>query len=283
MPLVYFNALLWIVSLSLFSIRYRRSPQAFYLNYFFFILFFSLFYISLPICVALISGTSSVFASEQTIFATATIGSYFVFVFLLSYIISADKAFKLERMTRIRMRWIIFSSKIIVIAISLYVCFILMIHLTDILAIYGRRGQQALFSYYLETTYKIKPLFMVSILLITHLFLSQKKGNYLILLLPFIGYDLVFSGRTYLFAVLVLFFIVRIIQGRSFKLTHLVMALLLVASISAFRNSSQGSFELERLILIFYEFIYLTLKATFYSSVFLFALLQCSKSLLFCN
>ena len=256
MLIVYINVFLWLFSLSFFVIRYQRNAQAFFLNYFFYILFFSLFYISLPICVALISGTSAVFASEQTISVTANIGTYFVFVFLLSYIISVDKSFKLERIARIRMRWIIFLSKIIVTSIALYVCFILMIHLTDILAIYGRRGQQANFSYYLETTYKIKSLFMVSILLISHLFLSQKKDNYLLLLLPFIGYDLIFSGRTYLFGILILFFILKVIQRRLFKLTHVVMALLLVASISAFRNSSQGDFELERFILIFYEFIY---------------------------
>lgn len=255
MLIVYINVLLWLFSLSFFVIRYQRNAQAFFLNYFFYILFFSLFYISLPICVSLISGTSAVFASEQTISATANIGTYFVFVFLLSYILSVDKSFKLDRITRIRIRWIIFLSKIIVTSIALYVCFILMVHLTDILAIYGRRGQQSTFSFYLETTYKIKPLFIVSILLISHLFLSQQKGNYLLLLLPFIGYDLIFSGRTYLFGILILFFILKVIQGRLFKLIYVFIGIFLIAAISAIRNPGLGDFELVTLILIFYEFI----------------------------
>ena len=165
------------MSILLFVIRYRKTPQAFYLNYLFYILFFALFYISLPSIISIVSGHSVVFASYDTINNTAAIGLYFVIFFFIAYFFSTDKSFNLERMARAKSRGIMNSTKIIVILISLYVCIVIIVKLPDILAIIDERGLQSKLSYYLEITYKIKPLFMVNVVLISYLFLNGKKKS----------------------------------------------------------------------------------------------------------
>lgn len=254
MLIAYLHGIIIVFSIVAFIIRYKKNAQAFYLNYFFYLLFFAIFYISIPSIASALTGFSHVGASLETINSTAIIGFYFVVLFFISYLFSKDNTLSLEKMKNIKSPKILFLLKILVTLIMLYVIMALFLNISAIVDVYENRPAQSSLNHYIESTYKIKPLFIVVIVLMSYLFLRTENKKYFLLLLPFVFYDLMLSGRGYIFSSFIVFFILSTINNHIFKLKYLFFGLVLIASISIFRMSVE--FDWGHIFQIFYEFIF---------------------------
>jgi hypothetical protein len=251
--LIFFHFLIIISSVITFLLRLKKNPQSFYLNYLFYLLFLSLFYISLPCIESLFLNYSPVGASKNTIFVTSLIGLYFNFVFFFSYLFSKDKLVNLHSFKLKKIKNINGIVKIISFLIFCFVIFLIFTKYQMIINVWGFRGRQAVLSNFLETQFKIKPLFNLQVLLVSFLLLQEKKLKYIYVFLPFLVYDLMLSGRMYLLAILVLIFIYSVLINKVIKKKYLFGSVLMMGLIGIFRH---GDFSILRLFLLFKEMTY---------------------------
>ena len=254
LTIVGLHIFIFVLSLGLFLFRYKKNSQGFFLNYLFYLLFFSLFYISIPSIESLLTEHSPVGASIDTIINTSLIGLYFVFVFFVAYFFSKDKLFFLDSYKLRKTKHLNSLLKIVSGLIFIYIVSVIVSNFQIILNVWGFRGAQSSLNNFLEIQFKVKPLFNIHVLLVSFLFLTEKKFRCLYALLPYMIYDLLLSGRMYLFAILLLVFIFSVLSNKIIKLKYLIGGILLVALIGVFR--SPADFELIHMLLIFKEMTY---------------------------
>lgn len=248
------HIVIFFSSILLFSIRFNKNKQGFFLNYFFYLLFFSLFYISLPSIVSLLIEVSVVGADLSTIIDTSYVGLYFVTVFFISYFISTDKKFNLNNKYFNKTKQINFILKVINILILCYFIIIFFMNYQEIISAFGNRPLQSNLSSFIENKFKIKALFIIQLGITIYLFTQYKHYKYIFILSPYVIYDLLLAGRGYIFMIFILFFLFTVMKNKIIKLRYVLIVILLIAGIAVLRTP--GEFQLIHLLQIFYEFIF---------------------------
>jgi len=252
--IVFLHALIWLLASVVFIVRYKRNPQGFYLNYLFYLLFFGLFYISLPSIISLLTSFSHVGASVDTISITAVIGLYFVTVFLIGYTISKDKNVSINSVNIHRFKSLLFIIRFLATILSVYIAYVVMLNFQHIMSVPDVRGVKSNLYTLLDSQYKIMAIFSFHVLLVIYLFFQLKKLKYVLFLSPYVLLELLLSGRTYIFLVFFLFFIFSILKNKILSIKFVAIILLAIVGIGVLRVP--GDFQMEYLLLIFYEFIF---------------------------
>lgn len=216
--------------ISILTIFYRYLKYSFqiFFNYKFYLLFFSLFYISLPCIFSNFLEFSYVTQNQNTIKNTSIAGLYFVFIFFLSYLFSRDYKFDSSKIIIPNDKLLKYGSIFLLFLISAYISYLIYSNIDYILVLYGDRAAQSTFNIYLENNYKVKSLFIFKIMIICYLILKTKKKRYLAFYMPYVIYDFLLAGRIYLFGTLVTTYIFLLMIDKPIKLKSFFVLLVLV-------------------------------------------------------
>ena len=245
-----------ILSFATFFYKYKINSYNIFFNYFFYLLFGSLFYISLPSLFSLITNFSYITSESETIVNTAGAGLVFVIFFLIIYSLSYTPRFNINKFRMINDQYLNTILLTVSILIFIYVASLIFNNLVYIYSIYGDRSTQSTFSTYLQNTYKVKSLFIFQIMVVSYLLFNKRHRGYLIFFIPFIIYDLLLSGREYLFGVLISSFILMIAINKPIKVKLLIVLLFLVLSSLLLRVQNFEFFSLGTIFQIIGEFNY---------------------------
>lgn len=247
------HIILIFCAFALFKVRLKRNRKTFFLNVPLYILFYGLFYISLPSIVSLVTNFSWVGASQDTILATAQIGLYFNVVFLVGYALSQDSISHLCHRPQLPQKQMGFMARIMATIVFAYASGLILVNLHEIISLLGQRSSQSLLNIVLEEKYKMKPLYVFQIILATYLFLNTKSIKNIIYLLPFVLLSGLLSNREYILGAAVVLLVMNLFKGNIIKIWYLIISGLLIASISAVRSLGNG-FNFDHLLSIFGEF-----------------------------
>lgn len=247
-----------VIIISLITIFYKYNINSYniFFNYFFYLLFGSLFYISLPSLFSLLANFSYVTSEQETIVNSAGTGLIFVIFFLITYCLSYTPKYDVNKFKIIHDRYlnaILFGAAS---SIFIYIVLLLFINFEYIYNIYGDRSSQSTFSTYLQNTYKVKSLFIFLIMIVSYLLIIKKQRRYLIFFIPLVIYDFLLSGREYLFGVIITSFILMIAINKPIKIKFLIGLLFLALSSLLFRVQGLNLFSLSTILQIIGEFNY---------------------------
>jgi hypothetical protein len=217
---------------------YRKQNSAIFLNYFSYLAFFGIFYISLPSIITLSSETSLVGSSLQAIEFAATVGLYFQLIFLLSFWMSTRKQIHVLNYNGNAPDIINLFVKIGAIAISFYVMVLLAKDVNYLIEIYNNRRLQADYDYMLMSVFKIYFLSKVQIIFIAYLFFVTRKMKYLTFFIPFAVVDIVLSGRDLLFSFALLSILIYACDGRRINFKYLFLGVVILLSIGVLRANN---------------------------------------------
>ena len=247
------HILLMIFSLYLLIKRYIVTPHKVIMNYFSYLLFFSILYFSIPSIFTLIMGESLAGSSEDTIRYASIVGLYFVFIFFV--------AFKYVNITRSSMLnskigWGQTKTKkmILFISISIFIYTVLIdsIYFSSMLSMKGDRVAQSLLGGIFTDKYKFGFLFNIQVILISYLFIVTRKIKYLLLLIPFIVNGILLSDRDYIFKLFLLLMIFNGMNDKIIKIRYMIVVFIGLISVSFLRSDS--IFEFDRWAQILLEF-----------------------------
>ncbi|MGN5594073.1 hypothetical protein [Stutzerimonas nitrititolerans] len=247
--------LLILLSFAVFVYRYQKCSLSFFSNYNFYILFFAIFYISLPSVVSLLTGHSWVDGKPATIDYTSSIGLYFVFIFFTGYLISPDRLNLASEVAWFRSKYFDCLVVIFFVLASLYVLTVIIFNLDAFLSVYGRRGLQSDLNEYLYMRYKIKPIFIAVVVFVSYFVLKSKRLYCLFVFSPFVLYDIMLSSRGYIYATAVVVFLLLTFHSRKVNPLYLAFSMLAIASIAVWRALG-SEFNWALLFQVFYEFIF---------------------------
>ena len=217
-----------------------------------YILFFGLFYISIPAIITLYTKSSMFGASLHAITYAGEVGLYFIIVFLLAFIVSlsiksSHNNIKISKQINIRIFILTLSYMII-----FYIFLILLSNFELLLNIYGSRRLQADFEFILINTYKIAFLSKIMIIFICYLYFTNKKINYIFLFLPFVLIDFLLSGRSLILVFGLLYLLLYAFDKKKINIKYLFLFIIFGMFIGILRN---GNIDLSKFIDAFAEFI----------------------------
>lgn len=245
------HLLIFIIGLSMLTLRYIRIGHVVFLNLHSLVLFFGIFYISVPGYVTLFFDYSPVFANSETILATSMIGAYFNIIFLICAAFSKYRT-PIPVTTSKKPQMLPFYRAVSFLILA-YLILVLSLQIDDIIAVSGNRALQSHLNTDFSRYFKIKALFYPLIGSIIVLSLHYRSRGYFLLTMPYVFLDLSLSGRGYLFVILVSYFLTSIFVGKPIKLRYPVFFVLTIASIAVFRT---GDVSTRQLVQIVYEFIF---------------------------
>lgn len=247
------HILLICCSFVLFRVRFKRNRKTFFLNVPLYLLFYGLFYISLPAIVSLVTNFSWVGASQNTILATAQIGLYFNVIFLLGYVFSHNSASSLYYRPQLPQAQLVFTARIMATLIFAYISGLIIVNLPELIGILGQRSSQSLLNIVFEEKYKVRPLYIFQIIIVSYLFLNSKNIKNAIYLIPFVLLSGLLSNREYLLGAVIVVFVLNVFNGNIIKFRYLIITVLLIAFVSAVRSLVNG-FKVDHLLSVFGEF-----------------------------
>lgn len=129
------------------------------------------------------------------------------------------------------------SLIVLSVAASAYAAVVLAANLPNIISTSGDRSLASALKTSLNEQYKLMLTMNIGSASIIALSLLNKKFKYVILLAPYLAFDILFMARDYLFIAMVVVFVIRIFNGGEIKLRYGVYIFLILYAVEFFRAS----------------------------------------------
>ncbi|MGV1045285.1 hypothetical protein [Limnohabitans sp.] len=129
------------------------------------------------------------------------------------------------------------SLIVLAVAASAYAAVVLTANLPNIISTIGDRSLASALKTSLNEQYKLMLTMNIGCASIIALSLLNKKFKYVILLAPYLAFDILFLARDYLFIAMVVIFVIRIFNGGEIKMKHGVYIFLILYAVEFFRAS----------------------------------------------
>jgi hypothetical protein len=184
----------------------------------------------------------------------SVIGLYFVLVFYFVYLLSSDKEVIYQEKYRNIIRNGYFVPLFSALILSIYVVLIVYFNYSAIAGVSGSRSLQSTLNTQIEMLYKVKPVFVLLVVLVSYLFLSSRRLSSLVFLSPFVVYDILLSGRSYMFSVAMLVLVLMVLTGKAPKIKIILISAGVISSVAIFRIGAP--FDIEFLKQPFLEFFF---------------------------
>lgn len=245
-----------IIASYLGMVAVKRKEQLF-LSYSTFSLFLVLFYILVPAILQSVTGLSLVNASASVISYTTSYAVIFVaihfsvvFIWNMLYKNYSCQIPKSSNRLSVTIVFMVIAPLII------YVSFVVVLNISDIINAYGHRSLQSSINNLLETKYKIKPLFVVVVMYVSFACLLARRLVYTFCLAPFFVLDLLLAGRLYMFSSLMTVVVLAFFLKRNVRIIPVGIVVLLIASFSVLRAVlATGEFQVGYFFQMLGEFV----------------------------
>ncbi len=254
--------------------RYLKDREHFLLDSSTYVVLLSLLYIALPTYVHIETRQTVLKASFQTILYSARYSVYFVAVISLYYV---AKGLWAHAGRRSGWRWTLHGTnpraketperqpilipirETVIYAmysvIVLYLGVIYVVHFPSVKVLWSNRVLASEFAKPIYLAHKIPFIFYVTASLSIYLCLKKHSSKYLLLLLPFVLFNLATAAREFLYSALLLTIGVRIILKQKVYLSLVLIVTLILVAIGPVRATWRRGIQFENLLAVPGEFL----------------------------
>lgn len=258
--LIYFSVSINIIGL---IIHYLKIKQDIFLDGFFYVILLSNIYIAYPSLVHLSTGLTLTKAAYSTIHFVAGYSAYFLSIISIFYLIYVLKKRRIIKMFIPKIIQI--DNKIIYVFYSLIILVLIFIYAIEIhgrIQIFSNRGLGSFLYTNINNKYKLTFLYYIVISFTTYLSIKNKSIKYLLLLVPFAIFELILSGRTYAYMMLMASIIIFRVLGKKIPILSLFLFSFFLLAISAIRGGDAISLDsIDGEVLLTFETVYLVFES----------------------
>ena len=262
-----------ITSIISLLFTYSVNFQKVVINPFSYLLFFGVFYLSIPSIVFLYSHTSPLIGAinEDNLNYISSVSLYTIIVFLLGFIISFKLSFKVKEINLNIGTGLKYAVLMAMIAIVAYVIMILIFNYDTLIEIYGNRRLQADFNTILISKYKVYFLFNILCIFILFLYFATKKYTYLIFLVPYFLIDVILSSRYLILNIIIFSLIIGAYHNKKIlNVKKILLIFLILVGFGLMRSTSINNINLEDSLLEFlftYSSSFLLIESSYQSNI----------------